>query len=326
MRIQQSYLMWVGEVNYGSAAEFVDEVRQLGVSKRLPGIGMAKTLGEPGSLLLVAHDDGEAFSCDVCLGQVECSACRKQLGLIRNWTAQADRVREAYKGEAIPAGKARIIRIREERIAEARQEMQGCELCDGAGAYECGTGGYVVRKDGSRMDYRAYNWMTRQPHKFDADKEFSFKGRGEDKQIDKHMCETCGGTGKMPAAAIFGAFVPQIEVVLRGPEKQNEETEQKIASFGQVSVADAAREPERKGDRATNLHREPGYYATARAGKPGKRASAAAKELVESRVIKGYEVIGDFILFSKPIKASELKRFRGVKRYDIVPEAARMSA
>lgn len=316
MAIQHSYLMWVGEVNYGSAAEFVDEVRKLGVSKRLPGIGMAKTLSEPGSLLLVAHDDGEAFSCDACLGQIECSLCRKQVGLINRWKAQADAVRARYKGEDMPAGKARIVKIREARIAAARKAMSGCELCDGEGAYECGTGGYVVRADGSRMDYRSFNYWIRQPHKFDASTEVT----------GQHMCEACGGTGKFPAAAIFGAFVPEIEVVLRGRETQNEVIQEQIAPFGKVSVTDAAREPERKGDRATNLHREPGYYATAKTGKPTKRAQAVAKELVECRAIKGAEVIGDFILFSKPIKADELKRFRGVKRYDILPEATKLSA
>lgn len=321
-RIQQSYLMWVGEVNYGSSGEFIDEVRKLGVSKRLPGIGMAKTLSAPGSLVLVAHDDGEAFSCDACLGQIECSLCRKHQHKISQWKRQADDVRKRYSGEEIPTGKARIVKIREARIAKARQEMAGCELCDGEGTYECGTGGYAVRVDGSRMDYRSYSYWIRQPHKFDAKQAI----RMVDDELDLHMCAECGGTGKHPAASIFGAFVPDIEVVLRGRENQNEVLAQQIAPFGQVNVTDAAREPERSGDRATNLRREPGYYATAKAGKPSKQALAVAKELVDSRAIKGgYEVIGDFIRFDKPIKVGELKRFRGVKRYDIMP-AAKMSA
>lgn len=305
MRIQHSYLMWVGEGHYGSMAEFVDEVRKLGASKRLPGIGMANALSEPGVIVLVAHDDGEAYSCDSCLGQVECSECRTLQGKIAKWKAEADAVRTRYAADdETPRGKARIVEIREARIAKARKAMSECELCDGEGRYECGTGGYVVRTDGSRMDYRTYNYWMRQPKKFDANREVA----------EYHMCADCGGTGKRPAAAIFGAFVPAIEVVLHG--RENEIVRENIAKFGQISASDAAREPERKGGQ-----RDPGYYAMARPGKPGKAAMAVAKELVTRRAIKGEpEVIGDFILFSKPVKVGELKRFRGVKRFGILPE------
>lgn len=317
-RIQHSYLMWVGEGHYASVAEYVDEVRKLGVSKRLPGIGMANALSEPGAIVLVAHDDGEAYSCDECLGQVECASCRTWQGKINKWQAEADRVRKVYEDEdETPRGKERIIEIREARIAKARKAMSECELCDGEGSYECGTGGYAVRADGSRIDYRAYNYWMRQPHRFNVESEIRVKSDG---RLDLHMCAECGGTGKRPAAVIFGAFVPTIEVVRSG--KENELVEEQIARFGQLSVAEAAREPERKGGQ-----REPGFYAMAKAGKPSKAAQAVAKELVARRAVKGEpEVIGDFILFAKPVKAGELKRFRGVKRYDIIPEVERRSA
>jgi hypothetical protein len=308
MRIQHSYLMWVGADNYETAEEYVGEVRKLGVSKRLPGIGMANALSKPGSIVFVAHDDGEAYSCDACMGQVECSECRTWTGKIATWTAQADRVRRLYGDDEIPRGKARIIEIREARIAKARAAMAKCDLCDGEGAYECGTGGYVVRADGSRMDYRAYNYWMRQPKNFDREREV----------VERHICAECGGTGKRPAAVIFGAFVPEIEVVLDG--RENEIVQEQIARFRHVTLTGVASEPERKGGL-----RHPGFYAVAKAGKPSKRASAAARDLVARSAVKGeLEVIGDFVLFAKPVKAGELKRFRGVKRYGLFRDEQRL--
>lgn len=298
MRIQHSYLMWVGSDNYETISEYVGEVRELGVSKRLPGIGMANALGEAGAIVYVAHDDGEAYSCDACMGQVECGECRTWRHKIAKWQGEADAVRVRYGDEEPPRGKARIIEIREERIAKARAAMAECELCDGEGSFECGTGGYVVRKNGSRMDYRTYNFWMRQPHKFNSSREV----------VEYHMCGDCGGTGKRPAAVVFGAFVPTVEVVLSG--RENEITLEQVERFARLTLAQVEKEPARKGAK-----REPGYYATARAGKARSRALAVAKELVSRRVVKVEpEVIGDFVLFAKPIKV-EIKRFRGVKRF-----------
>jgi hypothetical protein len=304
MRIQHSYLMWVGADNYETISEYIDEVRRLGVSKRLPGFGMANALQAQGALVYVAHDDGEAYSCDACMGQVECSECRTWSQKIAKWQGEADAVRNRYEDdEETPRGKARIIEIREARIANARAAMAKCELCEGEGAFECGTGGYVVRSDRSRMDYRTYNYWMRQPHKFDVAREVT----------EKHMCEECGGTGKRPAALVFGAFVPEIEVVVSG--REHEIVREQIEKFAKrVSLAAVAKEPERKGGR-----REPGYYAVAKSGKPSKGAIAVARELVTLRAVKGEpEVLGDFVLFGKPVKVDALKRFRGVKRFSLV--------
>lgn len=303
MQIQHSYLMWVGADNYETIVEYVDEVRQLGISKRLPGFGMANALQQPGSIVYVAHDDGEAYSCDACMGQVECSECRTWSQKIAKWQGEADAVSKRYAGDEVPRGKARIVEIRQARIAKARAAMAQCELCEGEGTFECGTGGYVVRADKSRMDYRTYNYWMRQPHKFDSAREVT----------ERHMCEECGGTGKRPAAVVFGAFVPGIEVVVSG--REHEIAREQIEKFdARVSLAAAAKEPERKGGQ-----REPGYYAVAKVGKPGKRAIAVAKELVARRAVKGVEVIGDFVLFGKPVKVGSLKRFRGVKRFGLWP-------
>jgi hypothetical protein len=304
MQIRHSYLMWVGADHYETIGEYVDEVRKLGTSKRLPGIGMANALSEPGSVVFVAHDDGEAFSCDACLGQVECSECRTGRQKIAKWQAEADAVRKRYADDdETPRGKARIVEIREARIAKVRQAMSQCDLCDGEGSYECGTGGHVVRADGSKMDYRTFNYWMRQPHKFDVGAEIT----------EKHICDECGGTGKRPAAVVFGVFVPSIEVVLSG--REIDIVKEQIAGFDQVTMAAVAKEAERKAGK-----RRPGYYAVASSGKPSKRAQSVAQALHAARVVKGEtEVIGDFVLFSKPVKVAELKRFRGVKRFGLLP-------
>jgi predicted transcriptional regulator len=142
----------------------------------------------------------------------------------------------------------------------------------------------------------------RQPKKFDADREIT----------EKHICDECGGTGKRPAAVVFGAFVPTIEVVLSG--REHEIVQEQIANFSHVTMAAVSKELERKCGT-----RRPGYYAVASAGKPSKRASVIAKDLQARRAVKGeVEVIGDFVLFAKPVKVGELKRFRGVKRFSLL--------
>jgi hypothetical protein len=310
MKIQHSYLMWVGAEQYDTIRDYVQEVRELGVSKRLPGIGMANALAEPGSIVFVAHDDGEAYSCDVCLGQVECSECRIGEQKIAKWKREAEAVRKRYANDdEVPRGKERIVEIREARIAKVREAMAQCELCGGDGKYECGTGGHVVRKDGSKMDYRAYNYWMRQPAKFD-DSEIA----------SRHMCAECSGTGKKPAAVVFGAFVPTIEVVVSG--REIDVVKEKIADFDQVSLSKVAKEAERRPSKRRALElskRQPGYYAVAGAGKASKRAQSVAMALTAARAVKGeIEVIGDVVLFSKPVKVDE-KRFRGVKRFGLLP-------
>lgn len=298
--IEHGYLMWVGESHHETAKSFVEEVRSRGVSKRLPGYGVGLALQKPGTLVYVAHDDGEAYSCESCFGQVECSACRTKEHAILKWQAEADAVTRRYPKGDIPRGKERIREIRAERIQKARAAMAACELCHGKGTYECGTGGYIVRMDGTKMDYRTYNFWMRQPHKFDVAKEVR----------NFHMCEDCGGTGKRPAAEVFGCFVPTVEYIRNGEETKEERKQYEV--FDQLTEAQAEQEPERVGGRRT-----PGFYAVARAGKGSRRGQAVARELQESRAVKGdVEVIGDFVLFTKPVKV-ETKRFRGIKHFQL---------
>jgi len=308
MTIKNSYLMWVGVEHYEDVNAYVEEVRAMGVSKRLPGVGMAAALTEPGTVVFVAHDDGEAYSCDECMGMVECGDCRVLDQKIAKWQAEADAVKTRFKGEEIPRGKQRIIDIREARIAAARAEQEGCEVCDGEGEHECGTGGHVVRADGSKMDYRAFNYWMRQPLKFDVEREI----------IGKKMCEACGGTGKVPAAKIFGLFMPtDVEYILNG--KENELVLEQVEAFTKLDMETVKKESVRKCGR-----RRPGFYVVTK----GKKSKKRVKEVVEDLAAKGIikkaqtELIGDFIAFTNPIEVQGLKRFRGVKRFDAIHPAA----
>lgn len=307
MEIKNSYLMWIGEGHYADREEYSDEVRQMGVSKRLPGIGMANALSESGTVVFVAHDDGEAYSCDACMGLVDCGECRVLDRKIGQWQAEADAVKKRYKGEEIPRGKERIIEIREARIASAEAEKAACEVCDGEGQHECGTGGFAVLRSGNKIDYRTFNYWMRQPKKFNVDREV----------VGKEMCEECGGTGKVPAAKIFGVFVPtDIEYILSG--RENELLLEQLEDYTKLEMQVVKKERKRKCGT-----RHPGFYVVTRKGKPSKKAKDVVDELVKKGLIKRgqTEMIGDFIAFTKPVKVDNLKRFRGVKRFGLIPEA-----
>lgn len=317
MEIENSYLMWVGAGDYGDIKAYTDEVVSLGVSKRIPGIGMANALSEPNTVVFVAHDEGESDPCDVCMGIIDCPDCRVREGKIDRWDAEAIKVLERYDTESdIPPGKARIVRIRREKIAAMEIEIANCELCDGEKEYEDGTGGHVilgndndyVGKEDERIDYRAYNYWMRQPEKFDHEREVS----------DHDMCEDCGGTGKVPRARIFGVFVPSdIEYILNG--KENEIVKEQTADFTKLDMKVVKKEAKRKCGR-----RFPGYYVVTRKGKKTRKVTKdVVKELVAKGVIKSGDVdmIGDFVRFTKPVDAPGLRHFRGVKRFNLIPEA-----
>lgn len=308
MEIKNSYLMWVGGEHYADSDQYTAEVVAMGVSKRLPGIGMANALSEKGTVVFVAHDNGESDSCDHCMGEVECSECRVRDGNIKRFQAEADKVLHNYPNEdEIPAGKARIVRIRREKIAKMEAAKASCDMCDGEGVYEDGTGGYVM-VGGEPMDYRTFNYWMRQPKVFDADKEAPIR--------DRNMCDHCGGNGYLPRAKIFGVFLPSnIEYILNG--KENELVEEQIKDFKKLDMKTVKREAVRGCGK-----RSPGYYVTAKSGKPSKRAKDLVKELVAAGVIDpAVEVIGDFVRFAKPVDAPGMRRFRGVKKFGLIPEA-----
>lgn len=308
-KIKQSYLMWVGAGDYADTRAWTDEAIAMGVSKRIPGIGMANALSEDGTAVFVAHDDGESEPCATCMGELECGDCRVRGGKITKLQAEADTVLKHFKSEdEMPAGKARIVRIRREKIAAIEAAIEACESCEGELVYEDGTGGHVTA-NGEMMDYRTFNYWMRQPEKFDAEREAP--------ERDRHMCEDCGGTGKIPCAKVIGVFVPSdIEYILNG--KENELLQEQIESFKKLDMAMVKKEAIRGCGK-----RHPGYYVVAKTGKATKAAKDVVKELVAAGVIdpKSADINGDFVRFTKPVDAPGLRRFRGVKKFGLIPEA-----
>lgn len=300
MKIEKSFVMWIGGDHYEDAKAYVEEVRHLGVSKRLPGYGMAVALNKPGAIVYVAHDDGEFYSCDACMGKVVCGDCRVREVKIGIARSDMDNVLKHFGDESdIPRQRARIVEIRRDRIAGLESECDECETCNGKRHHKDGTGGYVRKVDGSRMDYRSFNYWMRQPKKFNAKAEVE----------SRHMCDECGGTGKIPRAMIFGAFIPTVEYIRSG--RENEVVESQIEDFRQVDGELIEREAERGGEK-----RRPGFYAVARKGKATSRAKKIAPYLRSKT-----EVIGEFIRFKSPVEQPGLRRFRGLKRFSLVGSA-----
>jgi hypothetical protein len=307
MQIENSYLMWIGSEHYENLDEYTDEVKSMGVSKRLPGIGMANAMSQPNTVVFVAHDNGETEPCDACLGEVVCPDCRVRDGKIKNHQDRIDAIMRHFKGEVLPRGKQRTVDICSDKIKKLIAEKKVCETCDGQGVYEDGTGGYVVKSGGEKMDYRSYNYWMRQPGKFDAKSEV----------MGKYMCEECGGTGKIPQTKIFGVFIPtDVEYILSG--RETEVVLREVEKFKLVEMTVVADEVERGCGK-----RHPGYYVVTRKTGPTKEyTKKVVEELSKKGVIEGaVEMIGDFVRFVKPVEISGVRRFRGVKKFNLVPEA-----
>lgn len=296
--------MWVGSDVYESPDWFVEEVRTCGgASKRIPGVGMARALSEEdaNAVIFLAHDCGDETQCPDCTGDVDCGSCRVLSHKIDKWRAEARQVEaRAEPGEELPRGKQRIIDIRHQRIAAAQAKQKKCVWCKGAGTYRGGTGGYVIKRDGSRMPYRTYNYWMRQPKKFDAEKEIA----------SFHMCATCSGTGKQPHAAIFAFFAPEIEYIRSGREREVEL--EHIEPFMQLSRSQVQKEPERLAGK-----RKPGYYAVSRPSGVRRADEVVTALKALGLDVRDREVVGGFISLMKPLPVADMRRFRGVKRFPL---------
>jgi hypothetical protein len=288
-----SYLAWVGESHYKTCEDFVGDVAVSGVSKKLPGYGMAFALSvRRNTVVWLMHDEGDYCSCESCIGDVNCPSCRTLDKKILLWRGEIRVVNNQYLGEGIPAGKRRIIAVRRKRIGEASSQKILCKDCLGLGIFKCGTGGSVI-VDGRKIDYREYKWMIKQP--------ILIKGAIV---TVAWRCGNCSGTGKHPRSKLFGFFVPRIEYVMSGDE--NEVLLEKLVDFDCITPA--------KESHRSSGPRKPGFYAVTRNGRPTKltkHVRELAKRLVPGR---NFEMIGDFVSFS-PVEGIEQRRFRGFKRF-----------
>jgi hypothetical protein len=324
--ITDAYLIWVGSEHYGLIDDYTSEAAIMGISKRIPSIGIGRQMMEPGAVVFVAHDEGKKKDCKKCAGKFECPDCRKRTEEIGALRIDCDKMIERYADVAkaekqdfrdcskIPTAARVFVERRERKIGELKIQLTTCTECDGAGMIHGGTGGAVTLTDGVAWDYRKYNYYLHQPKKFDPSLNVA----------KKDMCKTCGGTGELPIAQIFGVFIPEkLEYILTG-----EETPEELAALPDAEKISADRlKVESK--RRCGKRKPGGVYVTTTVGETTVEAKKTLKELEKRGLVsKGAaDVSGSFIRFRSPLKVNE-KRFRGVKRIDMskVSRAAKMEA
>jgi hypothetical protein len=320
--ITSSYLMWVGSEHYSTIGDWSEEAITAGISKRLPGAAMASKLMEPGTVIFVAHDEGESEDCPKCTGVIECPDCRKREEECSRLRKECDGFMKRFEDRAdfdanASGSQQRSVKLRESKIDQLENESTECELCDGLGSYKAGTGGHVETQDGEHVDYRTYNYWLHQPKK---------SGDFLDTITEKEMCGHCGGTGKLPCAKIFGMFVPEdVEYIVSGDE--TEEVLAKIKEFTKVSAKAVAAEPKR----GCGKRKPGGTYVVTSPDRSATTASHAAvkdalAELVKQGIVdpEATDIKGSFVRFLEPIEV-DVKRFRGIKSYSLdvdVEEAA----
>ncbi len=299
--ITSAWLIWVGSEFYKGMADWSDEAIAMGISKRLPNAAMARQISEPGAVVFVAHDEGETDDCTACSGLVECPSCRKRIGEMANLRKAVDGMLASFKGDfatEAPRSLHRFQEVREKSIAALEEECGDCKECSGEGKVTGGTGGSVKLTDGRVWDYRTYNYWLHQPKKFHA----------ETMVEECDMCETCGGTGELPNARIFGMFsTERIEYIARGDETKEEL--KKLKGFTIVKADRLGLEAKRK----CGVRKAGGVYAVTTA--TGSEGDKLLAEAIKAGLIKpnGAEVHGSFIRFGRPVPVAE-KRFRGLKK------------
>jgi hypothetical protein len=307
--IKTSYLMWVGAESYPTIKDWTDEAITLGISKRLPTPAAGKKLMEPGAVVFVAHDEGEYDGCMECHGVTACPECRKQEHAIVGLEAEIAKFKSHFKGDEdfevfASKGQKRSVAVREAKIKKIAAEMEICGLCVGKGNLEGGTGGHVVLKDGTKLDYRAFNYWLHQPKKFNV----------EDVK-ERAMCSTCGGTGKLPRSKVFGMFLPEnIEYILKDGEDAAKL--EAVKDFKHVEMVVVAKEAKR----GCGKRHAGGVYAVTSPDASSKKAKKALQELIDAGVIKpaATEIHGNFVRFLEPIEVP-IKRFRGIKTWGLDP-------
>jgi hypothetical protein len=326
VELKNIYLMWVGSESYPTIESYAKEADALGISKRLPNANIARALGQPDTVVFVAHDEGEHEPCPKCAGPVENPEWRmaetKALKAERDRDAKAERAADAITkadrtGEEADRKEAdRLTRLLSK--AQARLDARRDERNSTPRVIEVGesTGGYVM-VDGERWDFRRYNYWLHQPAKFDP----------ASHSIEEHQCKHCGGKGRLPLGKVFGMFIPSaVEYILKPEDDEKIKEEMEAKGFKTVPAAAIVAEAKR----GCGKRKVGGYYAvTEGATTSTERAEAAVEKLVEAGLIEpeGATVNGDFIQFLKPVDIGGTKRFRGIKTWSLdveVEEEAEM--
>lgn len=309
--IQHAWLIWVGSEHYKGITDWTDEAIALGISKRLPNAAMARSLSTPGTVVFIAHDEGETTECPACPGEISCPDCRKRVNEMATLRKSVAAIVAGFKGDFATEAPRALVRSKElrERDADAlSKECEECATCGGAGKLKASTGGTVELVTGEVWDYRTYNYWLHQPTKFHV----------KTSVAHKEMCETCGGTGELPDAKIFGMFMPErIEYIATGEESAEEL--KKVKGFTIVKADKLAVEAKRK----CGTRKPGGVYVVTSAESAG--GGSLVEDAIKAGLVKkdGAEVHGNFIRFMRPVLVAE-KRFRGLKKIELakVQEAA----
>jgi len=312
MTISNTYLMWIGTEHYGKIEDWIKEAVEQGVSKRLPNAHMGRALAEPGTVVFVAHDEGEMSECEACTGTIECPDCRKAQAAYDREMELAAAHEQSAKEQDDMAERARLLKLAsnaQERAKKADEAMDSCDVCLGTNEVVAGSGGKVGFADGETWDYRRYNYHLHQPAKWTPE------AKGGVSVMER--CECCGGTGRIPNGKVFGMFVPEtIEYIDDGKDEAKLE-KAKAAGFEVVSVAAVALEPKR----GCGKRKGGGTYAVTKV----KSDSTAGQEAVEALGLEGVNVHGNFVEFVNHVDISGVKRFRGLARWEL-PESAQDEA
>lgn len=315
-----TYLMWIGSDNYTDINTWVKEVEELGVSKRLPNMSVASAIIDDDPVVFVAHDEGNWEDCDCCLGIVENPDWRKKTTQWENVNVELCALEdEKYALEAILENEPsnlveskrlvavkRLISRRKATLVIIEDDMSSIDE-----TIEGGTGGSVVvvdeEGDEEKIDYRKFDYWHHQPEKFQS--MWTVK--------EKTICKACGGKGRMPVAMVFGLFVPtDVEYVLKDEDTKEVEKEMKSKGYGIVTTKQLAKEVPRK---CGYRHKGGVYVVSSNNVDKRKQVKKLVKEMVSAGIVEpdGCEIKGNFIKFIKPVVVDNLKRFRGIKRWDI---------
>lgn len=275
MQINKTYLQWVGARDYPTIEAFMTEVKEQGLSKRVPNHHIAAALMEPGTVVFVAHDEGEHEDCPDCLEVKACETC---------------------------SGKGEIV------ATEQDGKPVACGDCGGLGEIVRGTGGKVTLEDGTELAYRDWLGMRRHAKHNERD------GKPTGENGVKAMCDRCGGSGRLPLGKIFGLYVPSAAEYIVS-DAMEAEARDKIAAKGVDLIPEGAvaLEQERKCGRrkvgGAYVVTRPAEAPSAKA--EATVDELVAQGLIEPEAV---QVTGDFVEFVNPV-AIQTKRFRGIRRY-----------
>lgn len=299
----KTYLMWIGSKHYQTIEDFREEARKRGVSKRIPNLEMAKFIVGEKSMIFLAHDEGETHDCPDCMANIECPECRKDDKEIHLLQEEIEDLLDSIDDDSSEKDRRRVHLFaskRMKKIETYRERKNECSCKNNKTVG--GSGGLVTFGNGKKWDYRKYNYWLHQPEKWTPEKMGGV--------VKKEICQSCGGTGIISDAKIFGLFLPdRVEYIANTDDdkKKKKEIEKQKVRF--ITQRELSQEILREcGERV-----EGGSYLVS---DDTERTRALIRELQRKQIIKRKEVkvYGGFIEFNEPVEM-ELKRFRGLKKW-----------